>query len=1070
MKTRIRRIFRVLLTVLALSASGFQASAISLWVGQSYTWDFSSSVMGLTYNMSVSSNGGYLSITGSGFYRNITPTQYFGGTATVTAEWDYCLYHGDTMRHQRMTLSITCNENPVSISPTSITLAPGETYQLGYRHAYDNQYVGAANAYFSGGNSSFSVTSSGLVTAKSPGSGYVNVYSKVADASKSPSCRVTVKDVEPTGASVGNVSVLADQSADLSVTLSPSNATVKSRQWYVKSGSDVVSISGSRLTGLKPGKATIYCMVNGSVRSNDATVTVTEPKLTKVSTVPAEASTGISVFVTPSVTYSHTLSKGSAFASVTLRGGGSAVNGTAELSGSTVRFLPAKPLTPMTDYTLTIPSDAVRNKWGSAAQADVTLAFRTGALEKATVEMTPVSGSYLMKGETVKITSVPSDAKIYYTTDGTDPTTRSSVYSGPIKPEGDDITIKAIAVRDGYETSETVTARYYRSQSEITGYYPNDGAPLFNYGWAAPHIKLSGFVKKSNNFRRITLTDDAGNTVAGEPLLTGYMITFVPEAPLENGRKYTMDIPRDAVKTTNGEVFRGFNWTFTTPTLPSAVAMRGDETAFVLSEDGVLRFRGMEYLTLHRDKGSYDYTDHESLAEKQTGVDKISGGYTHMIYGKDNSAKVCGFPLCGEWGTTESIAAIGGVKKVVAGFQTTAIIGEDNSLWMCGRNDFHQLGDGTDTTRKKFVKVADDVIDVALGNGYSLYVDTNNEVWAIGRNHRYQLGEGTGDDATEPQFVADNAKAVFASASGYFSACITTDNRLLTWGDNEYGQLGREAGKFGIYAVEALRGVVSAALGEAHVLALTEEGKLYAWGSNSDLQTADSGDKVTAPTLLAENVKAIDAGPHTSLILYNNGKVTGRGRRTHSNFGSGAGSTSGFTVAEGRACSPLSRVIIEPARFEAEPESRFALVAVPMPYTADYESVEWTSDRPEIARVDGNGAIQTGQLGEANITARFTDRFGVTKEAVAKVICTENPENSGLGNLTADGSDWSVLTDGCAVIIENASVGEVYTVYNVQGLAVGSLRAESDRLVFNMNQPGVYIVRSADKAVKVSCR
>ena len=148
---------RALLLLLALLA-GIHANAISLWVGESYTWDFSSAVMGSTYNLNVSVNGGYLSVTGTGFYRQITPTQYFSGKATITAEWDYKLYYGGTMQHQRASITIDCRDNPVSILPTSISLAPGETYQLRYAHRFDNQYVTAAYPYFTSGSACFSVT------------------------------------------------------------------------------------------------------------------------------------------------------------------------------------------------------------------------------------------------------------------------------------------------------------------------------------------------------------------------------------------------------------------------------------------------------------------------------------------------------------------------------------------------------------------------------------------------------------------------------------------------------------------------------------------------------------------------------------------------------------------------------------------------------------------------------------------------------------------------------------------------------------------------------------------------
>ena len=1067
MKIKIK--FRLLFTILVLMLTMANANAVTLWVGQSYEWDFSGSVMGSTYNMSVTSNGGYLSITGSGFYRRITPTQYFSGTATVTAEWDYTLYYGDTKRHQRVTLSVSCYNNQVSIIPTSITLSQGETYQLSYRHAYDNQYVSAANAYFSGGNSSFTVTSSGLITAKAPGSGYVNVYSKVSDASKAPACYVTVKEVEPTGASISSVSLLADQSKDLTVTVSPSNASIKSKQWYVKSGSDVVSISGQRITGLNPGSSTIYCMVNGSVRSNDATVTVSEPKFTNSTTLPANGSSDISVFISPSVTYSHSLSMGDNFNAISLTGNGSTVDGTVEISGSTVRFLPKKPLAPMTEYKLFIPKNAIKNKWGSPAQNDVTLSFKTAKLEQATVSFTPVSGSYLTNSDAVTITSNPSDAVIYYTIDGSNPTKSINIYKTPIKCNAD-MTVKALAVREGYEDSEISEALYMKSQSEIVSYYPNDANPLFNYAWATPYLQLSGEVEKSNNFRRISLTDGAGIAVAGEAYLTNYMIIFMPDEPLENCTTYTMDIPRDAVKTTNGEIFKGFNWSFTTTTLPSAIAMQGDESVFVLAENGVLKTRGRDFASVSASDGSFTTKSYQSLTDVLTGVDNIAGGFTHRLIRKNNGAEGYGMALCGEVGTAASISAIGGIKVVKAGFQTSAIIGVDNSLWMCGRNDFYQLGDGTGTTSKAFMKVADNVIDVALGNGYTLYITSNNELWAVGRNHRGQLGDGSCEDSREPIKVMEGVEKVYASVSGFFSACITVDKKLMTWGENSSGQLGRDAGKYSATPGQALEGVVSASLGEEHALAVTEDCSLLSWGSNKYGQISQTHGNVKTPALMLENVKMVAAGPNTSLVLFNSGLVTGWGKKSHSNFGSGDGNATAFTVCENNPYETLSGVRISPNRHEAKPESSFALAAIPIPYAADFEFVEWTSSNPSVAYVDGNGIIKTSEFGETNITVKLTDRFGNSKTAEATIICTDNPDNSGLQDVTADNNEWIAYANNNHIVVDKVNLGDLYTIYNIEGMVVAQKVADSPQLTFNVNRTGIFIVQSGIKAVKVISR
>lgn len=1066
MKKYIRNTAVGLVLFIAMMMSA-PAHAISLWVGESYTWDFSGSVLGSTYNMSVNTSGGNLSVTGSGFYRTIKPTQYFSGTATVTAEWDYALYYGGPMTHQRVSVSITCRENPVSISPTSVTLSPGQTYQLSYRHAYDNQYVGAANAYFSGGNSSFTVSSSGLITAKAPGTGYATVYSKVSSASNAPSCYVTVKEVEPTGATIGNYSLLADQTIDIKANVSPSNASVKSTQWHIKSGSDIVSISGGRLTGLKPGSATIYCMINGSIRSNDATVTVAEPKLTISKKTPEDGSTGISVFANPSVTYSHTVSKGDDFNAIALKTNGTSVEGVAELSGNIVRFLPTKPLQELTKYTLSIPRTAVKNKWGSPAQTDATISFTTGEKEQVSLDFSPVSGSYIMKDDAVKISANPNDAKVYYTLDGSNPTLGSALYTDPIKVPYD-LTIKAFAVREGYKDSEIVTANFLKSQSEIEEYYPADNAPLFNYSYANPFLRLSGAVVKSNNFRRISLKKSSGEDVAGKAYLDNHIIVFVPDAPLENSTSYAFDIPYDAIKTVNGEVFKGYNWTFTTPTMPVQVSMQGDETVFMLSEDGKLMSRGMQ-IKSSKATGDFTYEDWNALASHSNGITGISSGYSHFgVIANNNSVKFNGLNYCGELGEN-NFSHSSAIKSVKTGFQTSALICEDNTLWMCGRNDFHQLIANEGTHSSKFIQVAENVIDVALGNGYTLYVDTDNALWGIGRNHAGQLGDGSKTDRATPVKIMEGVEKVFASSSGYFSACITTGGELYTWGDNSQSQLGRSTEK-NDSPIRILTDIADVALGGAHGLALTDDYKLYCWGSNVYGQIGVDDKTVSTPKLMDKGVMDIDAGPKTSLVLYINGKVSGWGNKSHSNFGNGLGVANNLTVNEGYVSSPLQGVSLIPERFEIESQSEFAFSPVPKPLNADYDYVEWSSDDPEIAMVDGNGIVVAGKQGETAISAKFVDRYGNSVESKATVVVTNNPQNSGVSGIAQSEGEWTATSVGKNIVIRNASVGSMFTIYNAQGIVVMQSESTASDLSFEVYNSGVYIVMSGQTVRKVLCK
>lgn len=70
----------------------------------------------------------------------------------------------------------------------------------------------------------------------------------------------------------------------------------------------------------------------------------------------------------------------------------------------------------------------------------------------------PEAGTYTVAQE-VTISTTTEGATIYYTTDGNDPTANSSVYSAAI-PVSETMTIKAIAVAEGYDNSAIATATY----------------------------------------------------------------------------------------------------------------------------------------------------------------------------------------------------------------------------------------------------------------------------------------------------------------------------------------------------------------------------------------------------------------------------------------------------------------------------------------------------------------------------------------------------------------------------------------------------------------------------------
>lgn len=109
----------------------------------------------------------------------------------------------------------------------------------------------------------------------------------------------------------------------------------------------------------------------------------------------------------------------------------------------------------------------------------------------ATPTFSPAAGTY-SSAQTVTISSATSGATIYYTTDGTDPTTASTQYTSAIAVSSTQ-TVKAIAVKSGYVDSAIGSAAYtinltytVTSSAGSNGTISPSGAQTVNSGDNSP--------------------------------------------------------------------------------------------------------------------------------------------------------------------------------------------------------------------------------------------------------------------------------------------------------------------------------------------------------------------------------------------------------------------------------------------------------------------------------------------------------------------------------------------------------------------------------------------------------
>jgi hypothetical protein len=102
--------------------------------------------------------------------------------------------------------------------------------------------------------------------------------------------------------------------------------------------------------------------------------------------------------------------------------------------------------------------NAIATQAGSSNSAVATATYIINLPAAVAPAFSPASGTYT-GAQTVAISTATPGATIYYTTDGTTPTTSSSVYSGPITVSSSE-TLEAIAVATGYAQSAVATGIY----------------------------------------------------------------------------------------------------------------------------------------------------------------------------------------------------------------------------------------------------------------------------------------------------------------------------------------------------------------------------------------------------------------------------------------------------------------------------------------------------------------------------------------------------------------------------------------------------------------------------------
>ena len=255
------------------------------------------------------------------------------------------------------------------------------------------------------------------------------------------------------------------------------------------------------------------------------------------------------------------------------------------------------------------------------------------------------------------------------------------------------------------------------------------------------------------------------------------------------------------------------------------------------------------------------------------------GNMHHMALTRDGLASV--------WGRDTEVTEI--LSNVVAvstgGFHYMALM-HNGVIFSFGNNDFGQLGNGNCTNRIAFIGNIKDTISISAGYDHSMALTRDGRVYTWGRNRFGKLGDGTEENRSVPVEVTGVKDVKAISAGFYNSMALTRDGRVYVWGCNDYGGLGNGGSTNSSTPVEVtnLRDVKAISAGYNHCMALTHDGRIYTWGSDvygqlgvpedSDLHGRGSGYN-GRPVHVSElrDVQSISAGDAFSTALTQDGRV-----------------------------------------------------------------------------------------------------------------------------------------------------------------------------------------------------